>query len=108
MPMADEPQSGYYRWTICALLFFATTVNYIDRQVLGILADTIKDEIGRFAPANLVLNGVRENAEHLPVNVVDGRGKEEQRADRPAVVAGLGFVGHRHSLGGEAEEDQRD
>lgn len=29
---------GRYRWRICALLFFATTINYIDRQVLGILA----------------------------------------------------------------------
>src|SRR5262245_11723212 len=29
---------GHYRWLICALLFFATTINYIDRQVLGILA----------------------------------------------------------------------
>lgn len=29
---------GNYRWMICALLFFATTINYIDRQVLGILA----------------------------------------------------------------------
>lgn len=37
---------GYYRWTICALLFFATTVNYIDRQVLGILAPDLQKEIG--------------------------------------------------------------
>lgn len=29
---------GRYRWVICALLFFATTINYIDRQVLGIIA----------------------------------------------------------------------
>src|SRR5829696_2991377 len=29
---------GRYRWVICALLFFATTINYVDRQVLGILA----------------------------------------------------------------------
>ncbi len=29
---------GRYRWVICALLFFATTIIYIDRQVLGILA----------------------------------------------------------------------
>jgi ACS family hexuronate transporter-like MFS transporter len=35
-----------YRWTICALLFFATTINYIDRQVLGILAPTLQREIG--------------------------------------------------------------
>src|SRR5919204_381285 len=37
---------GHYRWTICALLFFATTINYIDRQVLGILAPTLQREIG--------------------------------------------------------------
>ncbi|HSS20494.1 MAG TPA: MFS transporter [Pyrinomonadaceae bacterium] len=39
---------GRYRWVICALLFFATTVNYIDRQVLGILAtdDNFKHTIG--------------------------------------------------------------
>jgi ACS family hexuronate transporter-like MFS transporter len=33
-----NPQAiGRYRWTICALLFFATTVNYLDRQVLSLL-----------------------------------------------------------------------
>ena len=37
---------GRYRWTICALLFFATTINYIDRQVLGILAPSLQREIG--------------------------------------------------------------
>src|SRR6185436_6775705 len=34
-----------YRWLICALLFFAATINYIDRQVIGILKTTIHDEI---------------------------------------------------------------
>jgi MFS transporter, ACS family, hexuronate transporter len=39
---------GRRRWLICALLFFATTINYIDRQVLGILAtdDAFKATIG--------------------------------------------------------------
>lgn len=37
---------GRYRWSICALLFFATTINYIDRQVLGILAPVLEKEIG--------------------------------------------------------------
>jgi len=37
---------GGYRWTICALLFFATTINYIDRQVTGILAPTLQAEFG--------------------------------------------------------------
>jgi ACS family hexuronate transporter-like MFS transporter len=35
-----------YRWMICALLFFATTVNYVDRQVLGILSKDLKIAIG--------------------------------------------------------------
>jgi ACS family hexuronate transporter-like MFS transporter len=30
---------GHYRWTICALLFFATTINYMDRQVIGYLKE---------------------------------------------------------------------
>lgn len=37
---------GHFRWTICALLFFATTVNYADRQILGILAPVLQREIG--------------------------------------------------------------
>jgi MFS transporter, ACS family, hexuronate transporter len=35
-----------FRWTICALLFAATTINYMDRQVLGLLAPTLEKEIG--------------------------------------------------------------
>src|SRR5215212_1577901 len=41
----EAPRFGY-RWTICALLFAATTINYIDRQVLGILAPTLQGELG--------------------------------------------------------------
>ncbi len=33
---------GNYRWVICALLFFATTINYMDRQVLGLLAPDLQ------------------------------------------------------------------
>ncbi|HEY9226357.1 MAG TPA: MFS transporter [Gemmatimonadaceae bacterium] len=44
-PEQPTPQSRY-RWTILALLFFATTINYIDRQVLGILAPTLQRELG--------------------------------------------------------------
>ncbi|TDQ11605.1 MFS transporter [Pedobacter metabolipauper] len=35
-----------YRWTICALLFFATTVNYLDRQVLSLLKPRLEDIFG--------------------------------------------------------------
>lgn len=37
---------GRYRWKICGLLFFATTVNYLDRQALGILAPVLQKSIG--------------------------------------------------------------
>jgi ACS family hexuronate transporter-like MFS transporter len=35
---------GKYRWTICGLLFFATTINYLDRQVLSLLAPSLSEE----------------------------------------------------------------
>jgi ACS family hexuronate transporter-like MFS transporter len=35
---------GNYRWIVCALLFFATTINYIDRQVIGLLKPTLEKE----------------------------------------------------------------
>ncbi|MFA6439781.1 MAG: MFS transporter, partial [Bacteriovoracaceae bacterium] len=38
--------SGNYRWVICGLLFFATTINYMDRQILGLLAPVLQTEIG--------------------------------------------------------------
>lgn len=37
---------GNYRWFICSMLVFATTVNYMDRQVLGLLAPLLQKEIG--------------------------------------------------------------
>ncbi|MDD3321927.1 MAG: MFS transporter [Paludibacter sp.] len=37
---------GNYRWRIVVLLFFATTINYIDRQVLGILAPQLSTQFG--------------------------------------------------------------
>ncbi len=43
---AENQKVGHYRWTICGLLFFATTINYLDRNILGILAPTLQKEIG--------------------------------------------------------------
>lgn len=36
---------GGYRWKICGLLFFATTLNYMDRQVLALLKPTLQDPV---------------------------------------------------------------
>ena len=35
---------GRHRWTICGLVFAATTINYLDRQVLGLLKQTLADD----------------------------------------------------------------
>jgi ACS family hexuronate transporter-like MFS transporter len=43
---AAAERVGSFRWTICALLFFATTINYIDRQVLSLLKPTLQHEFG--------------------------------------------------------------
>lgn len=41
----SQPKIGNYRWTICLLLFLATTINYLDRQVLSLTwTDFIKPE----------------------------------------------------------------
>jgi ACS family hexuronate transporter-like MFS transporter len=37
---------GRLRWSICALLFFATTINYVDRQVIGILSKDLQTAFG--------------------------------------------------------------
>src|ERR1700691_1511397 len=37
---------GRVRWTICAMLFVATSINYMDRQVLSILKPTLEHSIG--------------------------------------------------------------
>lgn len=39
-------KAGAYRWRVCAMLLLATTINYIDRQVLGVLAPFLQEKIG--------------------------------------------------------------
>lgn len=43
---AESGLVGNYRWVVCALLFFATTINYIDRQILSLLKEILDKEIG--------------------------------------------------------------
>ncbi len=40
-----KPKSNY-RWVVCSMLVFATTVNYMDRQILGLLAPMLQKDIG--------------------------------------------------------------
>src|SRR5436190_17389802 len=43
---APAGRIGRFRWTICGLLFLAATINYIDRQVIGILKPTLQAQFG--------------------------------------------------------------
>jgi len=44
--IATRTRVGYLRWTICGLLFLAATINYVDRQVIGILKSTLQAQFG--------------------------------------------------------------
>ena len=44
--VAAATRVGHYRWWICGLLFLASSINYIDRQVIGILKPTLQQEFG--------------------------------------------------------------
>lgn len=43
-PIQADSVKGGYRWTIVALLFFATTINYLDRQIIGLLKPALEKE----------------------------------------------------------------
>jgi len=47
MNLQSQTQTAFrnYRWVICGLLFFATTINYTDRQILGLCKGMIGDEL---------------------------------------------------------------
>lgn len=42
----DAGQIKNYRWYVCALLFYATTLRYVDRQVIGILKPVLEQDFG--------------------------------------------------------------
>ena len=45
----EQKSGGFYlprlRWYICGLLFFASTINYIDRQVIGLLKPVLEKDL---------------------------------------------------------------
>ncbi|WP_209379126.1 hypothetical protein, partial [Campylobacter jejuni] len=43
--MSSTNPIGKYRWTICSLIFFATTINYLDRQVISLLKSTLSAQL---------------------------------------------------------------
>lgn len=55
-------KTGRYRWTVCTLLFLATTINYVDRQILSLVKPILDVELGwsneEFGIVNAVFQGV--------------------------------------------------
>jgi ACS family hexuronate transporter-like MFS transporter len=45
-PLGPGGDIGKYRWTICALVFFATTINYLDRQAISLVKTDLDAEFG--------------------------------------------------------------
>src|SRR5215472_225386 len=45
-PTPTTTRVGSFRWVICGLLFLAATINYIDRQVIGILKTPLQAQFG--------------------------------------------------------------
>ncbi|MGC1240879.1 MAG: MFS transporter [Chryseosolibacter sp.] len=54
-------KTGNYRWTVCTLLFLATTINYVDRQILSLVKPILDVELGwtneQFGIVNAVFQG---------------------------------------------------
>jgi len=45
-PPAPTKSGGNFRWSICGLLFFSVALNYIDRNIIGILKGPLSQELG--------------------------------------------------------------
>src|SRR3546814_9291410 len=63
---AAAERVGRYRWLICGLLFAATAINYVDRQMIGILKPTLQADLGWSETdyANIVLWFQARSEEH--------------------------------------------
>src|SRR5205809_1973112 len=44
VPADARARVGSFRWVICTLLFLAATINYVDRQVIGLLKPTLQQQ----------------------------------------------------------------
>lgn len=96
-PVALSGTVSHYRWTICALLFFATTINYIDRQVIGILKPELSLQLGwnEIAYGNIIMAFQASYAAGLVIagSLMDGLGTRRGYAFALALWS-LAAIGH--------------
>ncbi len=94
---------GRFRWNIVALLFFGTTINYIDRQVIGILAPILKLEIGwtdiEYGYIVMAFTAAYAIGLLLVGRVIDVIGTKVEYA---GVFTGWSFAAMGHALAGSA------
>jgi len=100
--MKEVNQSvGKYRWTICGLLFFATTVNYLDRQVLSLLAPKLSEEFGwsnsDYANITAVFQFIYAISMLFAGRIIDKLGTKKGYI-LAIVVWSLGAIMHAYSL----------
>lgn len=92
---------GNYRWTICGLLFFATTVNYLDRQVLSLLAPSLSEEFGwsntDYANITAVFQFIYAISMLFAGRIIDKLGTKKGYI-LAIVVWSLGAIMHAYSL----------
>jgi ACS family hexuronate transporter-like MFS transporter len=92
---------GNYRWTICGLLFFATTVNYLDRQVLSLLAPSLSEEFGwtnsDYANITAVFQFIYAISMLFAGRIIDKLGTKKGYV-LSIVVWSLGAIMHAYSL----------
>lgn len=92
---------GKYRWTICGLLFFATTVNYLDRQVLSLLAPSLSKEFNwsnsDYANITAVFQFIYAISMLFAGRIIDKLGTKKGYA-LAITVWSLGAIMHAYSL----------
>jgi ACS family hexuronate transporter-like MFS transporter len=92
---------GNYRWTICGLLFFATTVNYLDRQVLSLLAPSLSKEFNwsnsDYANITAVFQFIYAISMLFAGRIIDKLGTKKGYV-LAIIVWSLGAIMHAYSL----------
>ncbi len=61
-PVNNNSPQTKYRWVICGLLFFATTINYVDRQILSLLKPILDSQLGWTSTQFGAINSVFQTA----------------------------------------------
>ena len=86
-----------YRWTICALVFFATTVNYLDRQVISLLKSVLSEDLkwndGDYANVEIAFKLAYSFGMLIAGRVVDMLGTKKGYASATGLWS-LAAIGH--------------